>query len=184
MGDATVKVQAAMVDPSTFTRSGIGSEHPVIVSADTTSGALLTLNRAATPAIDGVEAYAPEPTADTYVGPVTSTSTAYVASDAIDTAGYRFIVVFPNKTTGSVAGDAAYRIQWSLDNSNWFEGIIMIPTTGVMVICPDVTITTATAAGYKAASVITQSTLARYARISQQSKTAATHTVEYHYQLL
>lgn len=171
------------VDPTTYNPGGTAGTIAGL-AIDLTTGALLVSMRSLSPATDGIRAHTPEPTMDTFVGPITTTSTTFVNSEHIDCSDYDRIAVHPNKTTGSGAGNAEYRLQWSLDATNWFDGIIMVPSTGAMVVVPDVVVTTAVAAGYQPAAVIIQQKLARYCRVSQQSLTAATHTVEYHYQLL
>lgn len=171
-----------MVDASSYA-PGIPSDVMFRQSGDYGTGAALVVDRAKTPAIDGIRAHTPEPTADTSVT-VTSTSTTFVNSNVIDCSDYDRIVILPNKTTGNLAGDALYKLQWSIDQTNWFDGIIILSATLVMTAVPGVTITTAVAAGYQGATVLSYQKLARYCRVSQQSKTAATHTVEYHVSLL
>lgn len=176
----TDKISLRLIDPATFT-TGYSAECTGNQSGDLATAAALVSDRAKTPAVDGVRSYTPEPTADAFVGPVTSTSTTYVNSTSIDMADYDRINVFPNKTTGAVAGDSQYKLQWSHDATNWTDDVTQAAavTTAVLI-----TTTTNVAAGYTAAQSYNRQKQARYCRIAQQSKTAATHTFEYHYTLL
>lgn len=171
-------VNRTFIDPVT------GAVVPGATTAtyDATTGAMLVSMRSISPATDGIRAHTPEPTPDTFVGPITSTSTTFVNSEPIDCADYDRIAVFPNKTSGSVAGDALYKLQWSLDGTtNWFEDQIHAGTTAT---AQNQTITTAVAAGYATTQSYVRQKQARWCRVSQQSKTAATHVVDYHYSLL
>ena len=175
------------VDPATVNYLNSGN---VPVSLDRTTGATLTIDRAKTPLVDGIAAFAPAPTAATYVS-ATSTSTTYVFTSSIDCADYTSLTAWPNVTT-SAATTCTWKVQWSMDGTNWFDDPFdssygaaasneRIPT--VDTITPTFS---GAATGFVTAlpNARTFTKKARYGRIGQKSAAAATVATNYYYSLL
>lgn len=121
---------------------------------------------------------------------LSSTDTTFVDSTGIDLDSYRTISFVPNVTTAA-GTNAYYRIQWSFDNTNWFDETIDV--AGTIAGSPaESAITQGTmirsvlsgSTGYKPLSSITLTKKARYIRISQRSDGAVTIGTTYNYQLL
>lgn len=168
-----------------------GREAPRII--DLGSGGALVVDRMKSPATDGIAAYTPEPTSETFVV-ITSTSTTYVASASIDLTDYDRITFIPNITTA--AGTNCYlKIEWSFDGTTWFDEFESGGTTwtnaapaagerlrdAVLIMVIEVP---SASTGYKSLANFTMQKRARYCRISQKSDAAVTVASEIHYQLL
>lgn len=178
------------VDPATVNYTNSGN---VPMSLDRTTGAMLTIDRAKTPLVDGIRAHVPEPTPVSFVA-VSSTSTTYVNSVAIDCADYDRISFWPNITTTG-ATTCTWKIQFSPDGTNWFDdpyessfgaaaGNERIPT--VDTVTPQFNGAVSGFAplnGALSGPRIVQKK-ARYARVAQKSGGAVTVAANYYYQLL
>lgn len=120
---------------------------------------------------------------------VSSTDTNFVNSSSVDLDLYSTISFVPNITTAA-GTKAYYKIQWSFDNTNWFDETIDVAAA---IVSFESAIEQGTmirsvlsgSTGYKPLSAITLTKRARYIRVSQRSDAAAT-TIEttYDYQLL
>ena len=119
---------------------------------------------------------------------ISSTSTAFVNSTGVDLDAYSTISFVPNVTVNA-GTNAYYRIQWSFDNSNWFDETIdeagtIAATESAITQGTMIRSVLSAATGYKPLSAITLTKRARYIRVSQRSDAAVTITTTYAYQLL
>ncbi len=119
---------------------------------------------------------------------IASTDTSFVNSTFIDLRSYSAISIIPNVTT--FAGTVGqYKIQWSFDNTNWFDETIDEPgasSGGESVVSQDVMIREydSTSNGFKTTSGVILTKKARYIRFAQRSDAPATNlTAVYNYQL-
>lgn len=163
------------------------------MSLDRTTGAQMVLDRAKTPQTDGVRAHTPEPAAMSFVT-VSSTSTTYVASVSLDCSDYDRLLFWPNVTTTG-ATTCTWKIQFSPDNTNWFDDPYessfgaaasneRIPT--VDTVTPQFNGAVSGFAPLNAALSGPRCVQkkARYARVAQKSGGAVTVATSYYYQLL
>lgn len=118
---------------------------------------------------------------------ITSTSTAFVNGTGIDMRGYNKISIFPN-VTAAAGTNAFYRVQWSMDNTNWFDETLeadAAPGSGetAVTFATKIFSFASAATGFKSTSAVNLSKKGRYCRISQRSDASVTVTTSYNYQL-
>lgn len=121
---------------------------------------------------------------------VSSTSTTFVNSTGVDMDLYSTISFVPNVTVAA-GTNAYYRIQWSFDNTNWFDETIDeagtvggTPAESAITQGTMIRSMASNSTGYKNLSAVTLTKRARYIRVSQRSDGAVTVTTTYAYQLL
>lgn len=117
---------------------------------------------------------------------ITSPDTAWVAGTDIDLRAFQRVSFYPEVTT-SAGTYAEYKVQWSMDQINWFDETIDEPGTaasGEILVSQNTMVRQFTSTlGVKTTSSITLDKKARYVRLAQRSNAAGTTiATKYRYQ--
>ena len=117
---------------------------------------------------------------------ITSTSANYARGVSIDLRDHKHFSVVPSIT---VAGGAVgyYKVQWSLDNLDWFDETLDAPravSSGEQVVTQSTMVRSfpSDTSGLKPLSAATFDKRARYVAIAQRSDSNVSYTCEYSYQ--